>query len=188
MVTNNPRLFTVIKPSNLNRRIGSPLNINSRSEHGVILGPIANANRLYSEKNIFTLGDSARGSSVRKQIQTKKLPRWKSRYRRRKNQDKNDSLLKEMEKLSCCDNKTSKANTRNPKFKPSSYIQQGTGQLLSNKASPNLLLKNTKMELLQPHYPYIKGRCVFFFSFFALRITYHIIIEYQKTFGHFRYN
>ena len=144
----------------LKSRIGLPLNVNSRSEFGILLAPKANANSPHSNKDILTFSKTTRPSNVRPLTQTRKPLRWKLRSLKRNKQNQNDSVLNSANKSSCCENKTSKSNAQSGNGKPKIYNQKGKRRFFWNGHNANFSLENKKIDALQPMNPYIDGKCI----------------------------
>ena len=156
----NPKVLYSEEIPMLKRRIGLPLNVNSRSEFGILLSSTENANHLHSNKDILTFGKTARQSSVGQLMQTKNPLRWKLSSLKRNKQKKNDSLLDGTTKSSCCKSKASKRNAQSGNMKPTKSPQQGKSRFFLYEDNANNSLGNTKLNALHPMYPYINGKCI----------------------------
>ena len=93
-------------------------------------------------------------------MQTRKPLRWKLRAHKRNKQKENDSLLYGTNKSSCCKNKASKRNAQSGNMKLKKSPQQGKSRFFLNEDNANHSFGNTKLNVLQPMYPYINGKFI----------------------------
>ena len=147
----------------LNKRIGFPLNVNSRSVFGVLDNNLRqNANQVHSNKYILTSSKYIphSSSSSWKKTQTKNpLLRWKIRSPRRNKQKANDdsSFRVGAYKSSCCKNKPLKKNKKNLNTGQKPFPTQTKLRFTLHKDDANQLLRKETLNDLQIMHPYING-------------------------------
>ena len=123
----------------LTKRIGVPLNVNSRSEYGILHGGVSKTNNLskahHSEREDLTLVKTKppRHSSLDRQKQTNNNPlRWKLSPHKRQKSTLNESHEPTRGyKSTCCVNK-------NPSFRNSKIQEQSNRNDINEKRLPPL--------------------------------------------------
>ena len=152
----------------LNKRIGFPVNVNTRSEFGILDSHLkTNENQVHYDKHILASSKSMHhsSSSLGRKKQTKKpLLRWEIRSQRRNKQKGNDdsSFRVGAYKSSCCKNKPLKKNKKNLNTRQKPFPTQTKLRSTLHNDDANHLLRRETLNDHQIMHPYINGSYVHF--------------------------